>query len=279
MNDAGNATSQVYAALEADILSGRLKPRQRLVERRLEKELGVSRTPIREALRRLQYAGMVQADGARGVVVRDVDVAEVFNLFAVRLPLEKLAIETMAPVTAVDRRRLNAILDALDHAFDEHDFPRMIALNTQFHHAMAALTENDWLVRTLEQIRRQCYLIVQHGPVAEREGQKVSLADHRRMVQLLVRGDRDALTALTFEHVLRSALFFMRRRAIFDQTSEARANALKALAEHLEHVPALVLPSIPKVPAPRPESRRDSTRVAPAKAEWMRLAGVALGKR
>jgi DNA-binding GntR family transcriptional regulator len=170
-----HATSQVYAMLEADILSGRLKPRQRLVERALEQQLGVSRTPIREALRQLQYAGMVQADGARGVVVRDVDVAEAFNLFAVRLPLEKLAIETLSDVTAAEHQHLRAILDELDDAFDANNFPRMVALNGQFHQAMAALSGNDWLVRTLEQVRRQCYLVVQHGPSAERAGLKVSL--------------------------------------------------------------------------------------------------------
>src|SRR5262245_33257623 len=147
MTEAAKATSQIYAMLEAAIMSGRLKPRQRLVERVLEKELGVSRTPIREALRQLRNAGMVQAEGARGV-----DVAEVFNLFAVRLPLEKLVIDTMGKVGAEAHAGLTAILDALDDAFDAHDFPRMVAGNAQFHQAMAALTGNDWLVRTLEQV-------------------------------------------------------------------------------------------------------------------------------
>jgi hypothetical protein len=53
------------------------------------------------------------------------------------------------------------------------------------------------------------------------------------MVHLLMQRDRVALTALTFEHVLRSALFFLKRQAIFDPTAEPRANALKAMAEQL----------------------------------------------
>ena len=275
-----HATSQVYAMLEADILSGRLKPRQRLVERALEQQLGVSRTPIREALRQLQYAGMVQADGARGVVVRDVDVAEAFNLFAVRLPLEKLAIETMSDVTAAEHQRLRAILDELDDAFDANNFPRMVALNGQFHQAMAALSGNDWLVRTLEQVRRQCYLVVQHGPSAERAGLKVSLTDHRKMVHLLMQRDRVALTALTFEHVLRSALFFLKRQAIFDPTAEPRANALKAMAEQLQRAPALSLPAIPGLPPRVVElPRTDRVRVAPAKTGRARASAVPSTKR
>lgn len=274
-----HATREVYAALEAAILSGRLRPRQRLVERELEKRFGVSRTPIREALRQLQYAGMVQADGARGVVVRDVDGAEAFNLFAVRLPLEKLAIETMAEVGQADHRRLKDILDELDAAFEANQFPRMVLLNGQFHQAMASLCGNDWLVRTLEQIRRQCYLVVQHGPSAERAGLKVSLTDHRRMLQLLMQRDRAALTALTFEHVLRSALFFLRRQTTFDPTAEARANALKAMAEQLQRAPMLSLPPIPGPPARMLEvPANPRLRATPERAGRSRTAPAA-GKR
>ena len=239
-----NAALLVYATLEGAIMSGRLKPRQRLVERSLEKEFGVSRTPIRDALRQLRHAGLVQTDGARGVVVRDVDVAEVFNLFAVRLPLEKLVIDTMGEVTAEAQARLDMTLAALDAAYDAHDFSLMVAHNTQFHQAMASLTGNDWLVRTLEQIRRQCYLIVQHGPVAERAGQKVSLAEHKRMARLAAAGDRQALTELTFEHVLRTPFFFLRRREMFDPTAQARSRALKAMADQLLRCPPVVLPAI-----------------------------------
>jgi hypothetical protein len=100
------------------------------------------------------------------------------------------------------------------------------------------------------------------------------------MVHLLMQRDRVALTALTFEHVLRSALFFLKRQAIFDPTAEPRANALKAMAEQLQRAPALSLPAIPGLPPRVVElPRTDRVRAAPAKTGRARASVVPGTKR
>jgi hypothetical protein len=157
-----------------------------------------------------------------------------------------LAIETTPAVTTEDLASLRAILDRIDKAFDTHDFPRMVALNAEFHRALTALTGNEWLLSTLEHVRRQCYLIVQHGPVAGRAGLAVSLNDHRRILELLAARDMERLTALTFKHILRSALFYLRRGSTIDPGAEVREAALKDAAAHLLHIPPLRMPSFPR---------------------------------
>ena len=112
-----SSAREVFEQIEAAVMSGRYKPRQRLVERQLEKEYGCSRTPIREALRLLEYAGLVQTEPNRGAMVRDFDVEDVYALYVVRLPLEKLAIEIMPRPGPVDLERLARTEDELEAAF------------------------------------------------------------------------------------------------------------------------------------------------------------------
>ena len=82
---------RAYNYLESAILTGRLKPRERLIEQELAEQLKMSRTPIREALRRLEERGLVRILPRRGALVSDISSAEVENIYAVRSHLESLA--------------------------------------------------------------------------------------------------------------------------------------------------------------------------------------------
>ena len=209
----GSSTSarQVFEQIEAAVMSGRYRPRQRLVERHLEKEYGCSRTPIREALKLLEYAGLVQTEPNRGAMVRDFEVEDVYALYLVRLPLEKLAIEMMPRARAAELAMLARIEDGLESAFAEGNFPTMVKCNEEFHAAFASLARNEWLFSSLEHLRRQTFSLVQHGPFTEVAGREGAIHDHRRIIALLRRDDRAALIKLTFDHVLRAARLYLRR--------------------------------------------------------------------
>ena len=92
---------RAYDSLESAILTGRLKPRERMVEQELAEQLNMSRTPIREALRRLEERGLVRILPRRGAVVSDISQADVENIYAVRSTLEvlasQLAVERIGP--------------------------------------------------------------------------------------------------------------------------------------------------------------------------------------
>lgn len=225
--------------LQEAILSGRYKPRQRLVERELEEDLGISRTPIREALRELEYAGLVRIVPKRGAEVRDFNVTEVFNLYVVRLPLEKLAITLMTDVQDDDVAQLSAIQDELEHSFQEFDFPTMVMLNHKFHEAFIGITRNEWLQDMLKHLHKKTYLLVQHGPYAERDGLRISMRDHREMIALLQSRRHQELCALTFRHILRSAGLYLRRAALVSGTGAEWEERLETLASEILRQPMI----------------------------------------
>jgi len=143
---------QIYDRLRAAILAGDLAPGSPVIEAEVAATLGASRTPVREALRRLETEGMIEPRGARGNVVRALNRAEVECIFEIRE-----ALETLAAVRA--SRRL--------HDANVADFTRLLArmgksvddpgemerLDTRFHDAILALAEGHRLKRMLGDLR------------------------------------------------------------------------------------------------------------------------------
>src|SRR5690242_16601242 len=91
MPSPSRSSERVYRGLREQILTGNLAPAVRLVELQLAQHFAVSRTPVREALKRLIAEGLVVADANRGMIVRDVDPAEVEDIYVVRESLDGLA--------------------------------------------------------------------------------------------------------------------------------------------------------------------------------------------
>lgn len=115
-DDLGGA-QRAYELLRTAIIEGRYRPGQRLVEQRIGEELALSRTPVREALRRLEAEGLVLSRRNRGAVVRPVDAKEVVDLYELRARLESLAAERAAErVTPADVAELDAAIAEFDDA-------------------------------------------------------------------------------------------------------------------------------------------------------------------
>jgi DNA-binding GntR family transcriptional regulator len=109
----------VYERIREAIVEQRYRPGERLVEQRIAEELAVSRTPVREALRRLEAEGLVTITTNRGAAVRDVDLDEVVDLYGLRARLEAYAAELAAERMQDDEvDRLAAAVDAFSAACD-----------------------------------------------------------------------------------------------------------------------------------------------------------------
>src|SRR4030066_1930209 len=101
---------RIFKEIEGDILSGRFKPRERLVEMDLISKYGVSRTVIREALKSLEAKGLVRATPYRGVVVADLTVEEIEEIYFLRTELEKIAAkQVLEHITQGDIRDLKKL--------------------------------------------------------------------------------------------------------------------------------------------------------------------------
>lgn len=155
---------KTYRELKSMILSGRLRPSERLSETRLAERLGVSRTPLREALMKLEKEGLVVGQRNIGYTVVDVDLPTVRNLLVVRQALDVCAAELACEVaTDEDLGRIGAIIEEMEAlnlstVGNSMDAARVLELGLRIHIVIAEITRNDVLIRVTEQIYGQLQL-------------------------------------------------------------------------------------------------------------------------
>ena len=143
---------RVYRELRAALLHGTIAPGERLVEADLAGRLGVSRTPVREALARLVAEGMVTVRGS-GLVARDA-AGEMADIYGLRQVLEGYAARLAAQrATPEELDRLSALSSQLRTAIDQDDLDQHVELNNAFHLAVAEASRNDRLIKLISDYR------------------------------------------------------------------------------------------------------------------------------
>lgn len=155
---------EVVRRLRELILSGAVKPGDRLVEERLTEQLGVSRPPLREAMRILQRDGLVQTLPRRGSMVTPITPDDVREIYALRGALERLAIEIGVPV--LDETRLIPMREALELmslAAEKADQDAILEANTLFHLGLVALPKNNRLIHAYDSISMQMRLCMAYN--------------------------------------------------------------------------------------------------------------------
>jgi len=144
------------AQIRAWILNGRLKPRERLHQDQLALALGVSRMPVREAIRQLAAEGLVQLFPHRGAFVSSLDPDEIRELYEVRAALEGLAVSHAVPRMApANVASLRAILEKLIAATATNDDEAVIDLDRAFHDGLVAPAGMPYLRELIDQARRR----------------------------------------------------------------------------------------------------------------------------
>src|SRR3954454_16530894 len=137
---------QVLAELRRRIVDGDYAQGERLTENRLADDFGISRNPVREALRVVETEGFVQILPRRGAVVATIDETAVRDLFAVREQLGTLAAGLAAErATSEGIAMLRSLIDDASKATEVEDFDRVAELNSAFHRAVIEVSENRWL--------------------------------------------------------------------------------------------------------------------------------------
>ncbi len=150
---AQSVSQQISDYLRAAIVQGTIKPNQRLVEETLAQELGVSRTPVREALRRLEAEGLIEFEAQKGARVRPVSADELAELYDLRILLEghaaRLAAKKITPAELDALRGINQQFLAILHQADTRgqQVQQLIELNQEFHTQILHVTRNRHLIR------------------------------------------------------------------------------------------------------------------------------------
>jgi DNA-binding GntR family transcriptional regulator len=194
--------------LRSEILGGRTDPGERLVEEQLTRRLGISRAPLREALRLLAEQGLVEhvpRRGSRVVTLSDRDVQE---LYAVRDVLERYAVTAALPVAEAELGELRAALDAMRLAAGAGDRLATADTHRRFHVALVALAGNRHLTSLYESIlvKVQLYMAVNLRREAELAQPSDGVYRHERLLAAVAAGDGDEVLAVLAGHGARAYL-------------------------------------------------------------------------
>jgi DNA-binding GntR family transcriptional regulator len=189
-----------YLVLEA-IDQGVFRPGERLVESELADRFGVSRTPIREALQRLETQGVLARDG-RSLVVSSLDHDQLGELYVVRAELEGLAARLAAQHAAPEEIRV--LWDMLEKDRDLVDKPEALSrANKRFHRQIHLASHNRYLIQQLGMVHRTMALVATTSLSAEGRG-VATLAEHEAIVQAIEARDGEAADRATHEHISRA---------------------------------------------------------------------------
>jgi DNA-binding GntR family transcriptional regulator len=187
-------------ALRDAILTGRYAPGSHLVQEDLAVAFGVSRIPLREALRRLEGEGLVIISPNRGAIVRPLAPKDVVDLYDVRLALESLAVRRAAERFADLRASTEERRTLARRAVDSRQLPALFRLDRDFHAELAAASDNPHLVAALNghwsQIMRVMHAYFQVGNYPTDVWH-----DHREIAAAVATGDAAAAVALLRTHL------------------------------------------------------------------------------
>ncbi len=189
----------VYDSLRDAIWEGRIARGERVREEEVARSLGVSRTPVREALQRLQRRGLLVSGLGRGLIVAELSKREVIELYAMREILEGSAARFAAqhaarPEIDILYRLQRDLADAPDDAL------LLVKLNRRFHQAIYDAAHNQYLTQTLDALHDSMALLHSttfRAPNRRRESDE----EHRRIVAAIERHDADEAEAIAREHI------------------------------------------------------------------------------
>lgn len=148
----------VFNTLRKAILKGELQPGERLMEIQLAQRLGVSRTPVREAMRKLELEGLVVMIPRKGAVVADITAQDMVDVLEVRAVLEELAIRRACDhITDEQLREMKKIAADFKRSLEEEDLLVCVEVDMAFHEVIYNAAENKRLLQLLLNLREQMY--------------------------------------------------------------------------------------------------------------------------
>lgn len=192
-----NLTTLAYKTIKNYIWEGRLDQGARLTEEFLARQLGISKSPVREALNRLESEGLIRIEPRRGAFLRTFSIKEIADLYDLREALEGHAVAT-ARLGPELLEKLRQSVERLQRFMKANDKLRYINEDIQFHALLARATGNQRLVEVLENLQHQVWLFRRHTYDLSRSK---AVASHRAIVEALEKGDKRRAERLMREHI------------------------------------------------------------------------------
>lgn len=191
---------QVYEVLENDILSGEYARGDVLTEGKLCEKLGVSRTPIREALRRLEQENLIN-ESAKGSVVVGITEKDLDDIFLIRGQLEGLAASFAAKnFNDEEISKLKSVLELQEFYLQKHDAEQIKVMDNRFHETLYSLSGSVIFYNILLSLHKKVQKY-RKASMQSKSRAKESVAEHRKIFDAIVARDADLAEKYASEHV------------------------------------------------------------------------------
>lgn len=191
----------VFNTLRQAILKGELKPGERLMEIALAERLGVSRTPIREAMRKLELEGLVVMIPRRGAQVANITEKDLNDVLEVRIVLENLSIEKACErMTEEELKKLWMAAKEFERSLDAGDPVRLAETDEAFHEIIYQASDNRRLKQVLNNLREQIYRYrVEY--LKEEDTRNVLIGEHEELYNAIKARDVKKAQEISFKHI------------------------------------------------------------------------------
>lgn len=191
-----------YNHLKSDVLAGHFNPGERLTEEHLAKALGVSRTPVREALHKLASEGLIQPLESRGFCVARDSREEIEDLFDIRASLEGYAIRLICDcISEQTLEQLNGFIEKAQDALDRKKLDEIFEYNTQFHDALHQVIARKTRFHSLIADTRKYVLRYRKDSLYYLDGAKRTIDGHRKILLAISLKDPDLCERVIREHI------------------------------------------------------------------------------
>ena len=191
----------VFNTLRQAILRGEMEPGERLMEIQLAQKLGVSRTPIREAIRKLELEGLVIMIPRKGAEVAHITEKDMRDVLEVRCTLEELAValacKNVTPERIMDLRAANKVFES---AIVSQDVVNIVDADVQFHDTIYAMTDNDRLIQIINKLREQMYRY-RLEYVKDARTHSILINEHNDIIQKLADKDVEGAKMFMRQHI------------------------------------------------------------------------------
>jgi DNA-binding GntR family transcriptional regulator len=211
-------SEKIAETLREYIMKGNLKPGERLTEPKLSAMLGISRTPIREALRLLETEGFIDIYPRRGAVVSDITSKDVDEIFVIKTKLESLAARLAVEyISDSDIKKMIDINDKMTKYAESQNVVNLIKLNAEFHNIFIEKSNNQRLIKFIESLNKQFKRVTAYSFTEAGRIKKV-IEEHKNIIEAFEKRDPDKVEQYVDCHV-KNGWQFIRSRMNYKRSN------------------------------------------------------------
>lgn len=203
----------VFENLREAILEGKVKPGQRLMEVQLAEQLGVSRTPVREAIRKLELEGLVVMLPRKGAYVANMSLKDIIDVLEIRASLEGLAASLASErISPEDIKKLENIAKDFEQSTNNSDVDTLLRKDVEFHECIFKATNNKKLHQLITSLWEQVYRF-RVTYISDYDSSVNIISEHKLILEAIKKGDTELAKKYATQHI-ENAEHFMIERAM-----------------------------------------------------------------